>query len=388
MRIGIYGGAFNPPHIGHVSGARAALEQLGLDRLLVVPSGTPPHKALPPGSPSAEQRLELARTAFGGVPQTVVTDLEVRRPGESYTADTVRALLREYPGAELVLITGTDMYMTLEKWFEAEFILKNVTLAVTARFTNTALDEFEARYAALGARTLRVRNTAIEISSSELRRELTARHGAEYLDDTVYEYIIKNGLYDAKPEFGWLRLRAYQMLAPERIRHVAGCELEAVRLARRWGADPDEARAAAILHDITKRLTLAEQLALCEKYGLEPDEAERKSEKLLHAKTGAAIAKYEFNANNEISGAILWHTTGRAGMTRLDKLIYMADYIEPNRDFEGLRALRALAYEELDRAIELGLQMSLRDLRARGKIPHPATLGALEFLQTDKGVKI
>ena len=198
------------------------------------------------------------------------------------------------------------------------------------------------------------------------------------LPGTVYEHIISRRLYGAKPGWNWLREKAYSMLKTKRIPHVKGCEEEAVRLALHWGADPEQAAEAAILHDITKKLNLREQLILCEKYGIIPDALEAASEKLLHAKTGAAIAKESFGVSENVYDAIKWHTTGRADMSLLEKIIYMADYIEPTRDFEGVEKLRQLAYTDLDAAMKLGYEMSLGDLARYGVSPHPNTIEALE----------
>jgi nicotinate-nucleotide adenylyltransferase len=401
LRLGIYGGAFNPPHIGHTSSARAAVAALRLDRLLVVPSGAPPHKSLPPGSPFGAARLELARLAFGGIPGVEVSDIELARADVSYTADTVAAL--RVPGAECVLIVGTDMFLTVEQWKDSEKLLKSVSLAVAARRDNAhspaaahviaarcdnALPSATAHAARLferfGVSTEFISNPVIDISSSELRALLPRRGGARYIDDSVYSYIIKNRLYGARADFGWLRARAHAMLKETRIPHVEGCEAEAVRLAERWGADADDAREAGILHDVTKRLNGEEQRALCEKYKLPLDELEQQSEKLLHAKTGAASAFDEFGVTEAVRSAILWHTTGRADMSLLEKIIYMADYIEPTRDFDGVDELRRLAYEDLDSALIKGLEMSVSDMRGRDVVPHPVTLSALDYLQAER----
>ena len=116
-------------------------------------------------------------------------------------------------------------------------------------------------------------------------------------------------------------------------------------------------------------------------YGSVPDEIEANSEKLMHAKTGAAVARTEFGCCDAVVNAIRWHTTGKADMTLLEKIIYMADYIEPNRDFEGVDALRKLAYEDLDRAMLLGLDMSLEDIRSQGNPVHPNTMAARAWFQ-------
>ncbi|SHH63406.1 nicotinate-nucleotide adenylyltransferase [Sporobacter termitidis DSM 10068] len=383
MRLGIYGGTFNPPHIGHVGAAAAAAGQLGLDALLVVPAGVPPHKALPPGSPSGEDRMALARLSFAALPYAQVTDAELRKEGVSYTVETVGALAGQYPGAEVFLIMGTDMYLTLETWKDAARLLACVTPAVLSRGSED--DGRIAAYAGqlekiFGTTTASINNDIVDISSTQLRELLPGRAGADFIEGPAYAYIIKKRLYGAKPDFTWLRARAYEMMKPKRIPHVAGCEAEAVKLAGRWGADEDEAREAAILHDITKHLELDDQLQLCGKYDIMTDNVEASEVKLLHSKTGAAVARDIFGVSDAVHDAILWHTTGRADMTLLEKIIYIADYIEPTREFEGLDTLRGLAYRDLDLAVIKGLEMSIEDMSQRGITPHLRTAEAMNWL--------
>lgn len=180
-------------------------------------------------------------------------------------------------------------------------------------------------------------------------------------------------------ELGALRQKAWKMLDEKRIPHVKGCEEEAVCLARRWGADPSAAAAAAILHDCTKRLSQTRQLELVNRYALSCDDALLASPKILHAVTGAAVAKAEFAMPDEICNAIRWHTTGRPDMSLLEKIIYLADYIEPTRDFPGVEVLRRAAYDDLDSAIALGLSMSLEEVRSYGSEPYIDTVLANDF---------
>lgn len=382
MKLAIYGGSFNPPHLGHAAAIRAVMAAIRPDELRVIPAATPPHKQLASGSPSAEARLRLAQLAFGAIPGVTVSDMELRREGKSYTVDTIRALKRECPGARLYLVVGTDMLETFHEWREYTYILRSVTLVALAR-------DFGDLAKLRGcAKSLREKHGAhvrvltaepLPISSTQLRMLLKMRHGREFLPDAVYAEIIRKRLYHAQPEFDWLREQTYAMLKPRRVAHVWGCEHEARRLAERWGCDPLVAAEAGILHDITKKLELSDQLLLSEKYGIINDNIEIRNLKLLHAKTGAAMARDLYGVSDEVFDAIRWHTTGRPDMTVLEKVIYLADYIEPTRDFPGVEPLRQLAYTDLDGAMRLGLQMSLDELREKGVAPHPNTADALKW---------
>ena len=133
VKIGIYGGTFNPPHTGHLKGAKSAIEALGLDMLLMIPDRVAPHKVIPEGSPTPEQRLHMLRLAADGEPNITVSDIELKREGPSYTYITVEDLRRQYPEDELVLIMGTDMFLCFRSWRNPERILACCSLAVLYR---------------------------------------------------------------------------------------------------------------------------------------------------------------------------------------------------------------------------------------------------------------
>ena len=132
-RIGIYGGSFNPPHIGHMDAARAAVAALKLDRLLLVPAGQAPHKPAPAGTPAPEHRLRMLEIAARGLEKAELCDLEMNREGPSYTYETVEQLRQMYPEAELVLLMGTDMFLSFLTWYKPERIYRNATLGVFCR---------------------------------------------------------------------------------------------------------------------------------------------------------------------------------------------------------------------------------------------------------------
>jgi len=395
MKIGVYGGTFNPPHLGHITAAKAVFEMLGLDLLLLIPAGVPPHKQMPEGSPTADQRLEMTRLAgeqLGLGNQVRILDLELKREGRSFTADTLEELKKQYPEDELWLLMGTDMFLTLQAWRSPEKIL---SLAGIAAFGRTEADseelfavqrEYLSRtYPQARIFTLTIPGV-VDISSTELRERLAKGNGSEFLAPAVYGYVLREGLYRTGADMKNLTLEqlrpvALSYLKHRRIPHVLGTEQEAIRLAQRYGADVEKARRAALLHDCTKKLEMEEQMALCEKYGMELDELEQVALKLLHSKTGAAIARDVFGVDDEIYSAIYYHTTGRANMTLLEKIIYLADYIEPTRDFPDVDVLRKACYEDLDRGLLLGLEMSIEEMQRMGNPVHHATVEARDALK-------
>ena len=395
MKIGIYGGTFNPPHLGHVTAARAVFELLKLDLLLVVPDRQPPHKTLPEGSPTPEQRLEMTRLAaeqLGLGEKVRVLDVELKREGRSYTSDTLAQLKERYPEDELWLLMGTDMFLTLQSWHAPEKIL---SLAGVAAFGRTEADTEELfsvqrdylyrTYPQARIFTLTIPGV-VDVSSTELRAMLAKGKGGRMLPPAVYGYILREGLYGTGADLKRLPLRtlrpvALSYLKYKRIPHVLGTEQEAVRLAERYGADVQKAQVAALLHDCTKKLDMEQQLALCRRYGIRLDELEQKALKLLHAKTGAAIARDVFGVDEEIYSAIWWHTTGHANMTLLEKILYLADYIEPSRDFLGVDKLRGVCYKDLDEGLLLGLEMSIEEMTNMGNPVHHATIEARDALK-------
>jgi len=352
MKIGIFGGTFNPPHIGHVQATKTAVVQYKLDLLIVIPTGIPPHKTLPDGTPEPEARLQMAKNAFNDSGTIKVLDMEVYSREKNYTIDSVIFLQRRYSNAEFFLLVGNDMYDSIDTWKDSDRLLEIVTPVLLPR-------------------------DIISISSSDLRKMLPQRAGVEYLSDSNYSYIIKHRIYDAKPDWDWLRKRAHSMLSPQRIPHVDACEVEALRLAGRWGVDSDEAQEAAILHDITKKLDFSENMCIIAEHSVKIGKLGFREEKLLHSVTGALIAQSVFGVSDTVANAIKWHTTGKSGMSMLEKVIYIADYIESTRDFPGVEELRKIAYENIDDAMIMGLEMTVMDLESRGITPNAATYEAI-----------
>ncbi len=387
-RIAVYGGTFDPPHLGHRMAVRAALAALQPDRLLVIPTGIPPHKGMEDTAPTGEQRLEMARLNFRDLPGLEVSDLELRREGRSYTADTLRELMECYPGAAFTLVIGGDMLLSFTEWREAEWILQHASLAVLARregehpLLEAAAADMKEKY---GAEIRLLNAPVLEISSTALREALPLGQGTEYLDPQVVRYLLRHRLFGIRPNPDWLRCHALGEMKRHRLLHTLGCEYEAVRLARRWGGDEEKARITALLHDLTKGAEYEEQLKICREYGIVVDGLGKAQKKLFHAITGAKLAEVDYAADPEIVSAIRWHTTGRAGMSLLEKIMYVADYMEPGRDFPGAQEVRDLAYRDLDKALLLGLRQTMEEVLEAGGVPHRDTADAIAYYTKREG---
>ena len=391
-RIGIYGGTFNPPHVGHLQAAKQAITALNLNHLLVIPDRIAPHKEIPQGSPTPKQRLEMLRLAAADCPQMEVLDIELNREGVSYTYQTIQQLRPVYPDAELVLFMGTDMFLSFHTWRHPEIILENASLGVFYRGEKGEEAAIEARKAAMeemGATVYLVKNPVINISSTQMRRLLAFRCAGEFLPEGVLDYIRENRLYDTRAPWKNLPMEQLEqvvirLLNPNRVKHVLGCRDTAVKLAEHWGADVTDAARAGILHDITKAIDGPLQLTLCDAYGKLLSDFSKRYPKTLHALTGSLVAERIFGENKAVVDAIESHTTGKANMNTLEKIIYLADYIEPNRTIPGVEELRRLSYTDLDAAMKLGLEMTLEHLNRQGAEVSPESQEALAWLHSEK----
>ena len=202
---------------------------------------------------------------------------------------------------------------------------------------------------------------------------------------TLKAYMEATGCCDSCADFRRLPMEKLEqvvvrLLKPNRVNHVLGCRDTAIALAKHWGADEVDAARAGLLHDITKALDGPRQLTLAGEYGIILSAFQQKYPKTLHALTGSLVAEQLFGENEAVTAAIRHHTTGKADMDLLEKIIYVADYMEPNRDFPGVEELRKLAFTDLDGALKLGLTMTLELLNQQGNEVSPESRDALNWL--------
>lgn len=178
-----------------------------------------------------------------------------------------------------------------------------------------------------------------------------------------------------------LRKQLEKELKPDRFEHTLGVAYTSASLAFRYGADVEKALIAGFLHDCAKSMSHEEQVKVCEKNNIEMTEVERKNHSLLHAKVGMFLAQKEYDIHDEdVLNAIRWHTTGRENMSLLEKIVYIADFIEPNRKpLENMARVRKEAFEDIDRCLAHILHDSVVYLRTIGKETDDATMKAYEF---------
>ena len=333
MKLGIYGGAFNPPHVGHIRAAAYGAEALGLSKVLLIPTNISPHKASPRNTATPAQRLKMLEIAAEGNKALQVSDIEVTRGGQSYTFETVLQLQKENPDTRLVLFMGTDMFLSFLNWKNPQIILENADIGVFYRG-----DRNEEEQIAKQAELLRtmggvvhlIENPVTQISSTVLRSLLVFGSAGDYLPAGVEDYVRKEGLYGTKESYKNLSLQELEeclpaFIKPERMAHVLGCRDMALELAKRWGADPEKAQRAALLHDITKALDGTPQLTLCRGLGILLDDFSKNHPKTLHAFTGSLVAERIFGEKSDVVQAIASHTSGKPGMNTLEQIIYIAD---------------------------------------------------------------
>ena len=326
-RVGIFGGTFDPAHNEHVNLAKSAIEELSLDMLYVVPTFIPPHKK---SSTPAADRLAMTKIAFLDLKKVTVSDVEIKREGKSYTYFTVEEIKKENKDAELFLLVGTDMLCDFFTWKNPERILLNCTLVCAGREGETVPDGFREEFIKRFGKDYRTLNfSGKEVSSTKIRALISLGLSAsEYIPKAEEEYIKEQGLYSDKYS-DYVK----EKLPEKRKIHTVGVIESAVKLAKRVGVDVEKARITATLHD-------------CAKYERKEDfpnfsMPESVPPPVEHAFLGAYISEHVLGVKDEeIINAVRYHTSGRAKMTDLEKVIFVADMIEENRVYDGVERLR------------------------------------------------
>lgn len=376
MKIILFGGAFNPVHNEHVAMLKAAKERLGADKVIIMPTAVSPHKSgFITAPPSA--RLEMCRIAFEGLGE--VSDFEVNKGGASYSYITCDYLRHKYPDDEIYFLMGADMFACFSQWVYPERILKDVKLAVCAREGSSDVGEARRQFTEqFGQDAVLVGYTGARVSSTRVRT--CAALGADtagMVPPAIAKYIKSEGLYCLSEV-----AKAQKLMNEKRAAHTLRVAFMAAENCRRFGIHEKKALTAAGLHDAAKNLKLTDKHLK----GFVPPEGVPES--VMHQYSGAYLAEHVFGVTDEdILNAISYHTSGRPGMSDLEKLIFLCDMLEEGRDFDGVDGLRKVFARDIDECLELALRQELDYLSAEGKYIYPLTQEAYNYIHAHKNCK-
>ena len=378
MRIGIFGGSFDPIHSEHFNLAKCAIQSLSLDKLIVMPAGAPPHKRGKVLS-SNDDRLAMCRLAFATLPQVEVSDYEIKNGGISYTYLTCEYFHSIYPDATLFWLVGTDMLRNFPTWKYPEKILSIANLAVCARAENASWLEYEQKefFKRFKTNFSVIDYNGKDVSSTLIRVLAGAGEDVSPLvGASVAEYIKENGLYEIQGA-----KQALALLKPERKAHSLRVAYMAAKRAPALGIEERKAIMAGLFHDCAKYLQLDHELLR----GFKEEFAciDCVPAPVLHQFTGEYLARTVFQITDEdILNSIRYHTSGRENMSALERLIFLADMLESERDFEGVDFLRERFWDTADDLTEcmaLALSHSLRYLQGKKNEIYKLTVDAEKY---------
>ena len=381
MKTGILGGTFDPIHNGHIAVAEAVLHELGLDRVLLMPTGKPPYRKCRAKRRDRFAMVEIAARDHAGL---CPCDVEINREGKTYTVDTLKTLHEMYPEDEFTYILGMDALEALPDWYKIGKIVKLASFAVAGRpgwNREEAIAQARVIEAEFGASIAVTESEGPAISSAQVRERVALGMDISQLTDAgVAEYIREKGLYLCDYTEDALLKRLRETVTLHRYHHTLGVADTAERLAPKCGVDPKRARLAGLLHDCAKSLPYGEMRELVAEFVPDTDEIELESEPVLHAPAGMVVARRDYGVRDPaILQAIRRHTLGDGRMSPMDALIYVADFIEPGRkSFEGLEQAREAAETDIYEAMRICARLTTDYLVAHGKAPNPRTQRLLD----------
>ena len=388
MRIGVYGGTFNPIHKTHIEIAKAARDQFKLDRVYFLVAGTPPHKN------TAENiadscRLEMVELAIADIKDFYIDDREIYRCGKSYSYITFTEYKESNPDDDIFFIMGSDSLLNFKNWIKPELISEAATILAAPRLGDD-MDEIKSCISEY-KNTYKGDFALIDYQANEVSSSFTREHfyddkeATEHIDKAVSDYILDHGLYrkillnmDIISE---LDAEMKKELKPSRYTHTIGVAHMAYDLAIKWNYPALNAMAAGMLHDCAKCISDEKRINVCEKNNIPISDIEYKYPHLLHSKVGAFYAgsKYDID-DKQIKHAIEVHTTGCTAMSLLDKIIFVADYIEPGRDKQPrLDLIRSTAFSDLDLCVYLILEDSVNYLNTNPDMVDPTTIDTFKY---------
>ena len=390
-RLAVLGGTFDPIHFGHLAVADAVLQNFAPRRLLFMPAGEPPNK-VGQNKTDREHRFNMVLSSICKYPAFDVSRMEIDRPGASYTVDTIEALKEIcLPNATIFLSIGADAFLEILTWKDVPRLLGLCEIIVISRpglpdtitFANQLASEYECKIHHLDIPLL-------DISSKQLRERFANGQDTKYfMPSEAEDYARAHRLYSNEetaltPErFEKVKAKIKQILSARRFMHTLGTIEVAEKLAAHYGADVNKARWAALLHDCTKEYSASKKHRLCKMWNIPLDDILESDIDITHSLLSSESARRDYDVSDkEVLQAIRYHTTGNKNMSLLDKIIYLADFIDPYRDdYPPHEKMREIAYKDINNALLIGHNHTIQDLKERGKPIHPWSKAAQKELQ-------
>lgn len=372
MRVAIFGGAFNPVHREHVNLAKAAVEELKLDKIIIMPTAVSPHKS---GRLSADfwRRFEMCRLAFASLPQAEVSNFELTRGGVSYTYLTCNHFSEIYKDAERFFIIGADMLENFPRWKNPREILKTFSLAACAREDQTGFLSCKSGVEKLfDVKVTTIPYVGEKVSSTAIRTLAALGEDISgYVSEEVCQYIEEHELY----RIGGIR-RVKELLTKERWEHTVRVAVMCAKNAARASLSEEQAITMAALHDCAKYLPGDSPYL----NGFTPPKGVPAP--VLHQYSGLYVAEHTFGVTDQtLLSAIACHTTGKENMTEADALLYLCDMLEEGRNFEGADKLRALFKQDLYACLSAALSHQINYLNSKNAPVDEATQKAYNYMK-------
>ncbi len=382
MKILLFGSGFNPPHSGHLALLQLAVSHRKPDLVLLVPTGNPPHKKIVLSSPKA--RLAMTKELAKLLPvRCEVLDFELKNKRVSYTYNTLRHIKKLYPGCHIDLLMGSDMLFYLNKWHRYKDIIHFCTVVAAVRKDEDRRSVTSAAVAIkhMGGDVDILSLKPVITSSSEVRRLIQSFLPYEHVVPSEISQIIKSERLYRPIHLRTLSLEVKNLMSQKRYHHTLMVCKMAIILARRNNYSIYKAAAAALLHDVAKEFSREKMLQLIANSGIITRWQDTPFP-IWHGFAGAEYAKKELGVLDEtILDAIRFHSVGRGGMSMLDKIIFLADMVSEDREFDELVDLRGKALCDLDGAVHDSLMLNLSWLRRDGKDITVHTIEAIEAIE-------
>ncbi len=345
-KVGVFGGSFNPVHLEHVNMVKAFINELGLDKMIIVPANIPPHKKNEE-IVSSQDRINMLKLAFGTFNNVEISTFEVDSENVSYTYKTLEYFSEKFCDSRIYFLLGTDMLADFATWKNPNRILELATLALVRRTGDDEKKAEDIYFSHFSKEFEKLNYIGANISSTAIRASIALDLPVEGVPEEVLKYIQDKQLYKTD-----ISRYVVKNLPIKRLTHTFGVIKLAVHYAKMLKENASYAYYAAMLHDVAKYLDYRDFDFKMEEGVPKPCE---------HQFLGAYIAENVLNIKNrDIINAIKYHTTGRANMSTLEKIVFLADLLEEGRTFEGVERLRILTEQNFD----LGFKTAINELYA------------------------